>query len=71
MYRTRAIIFRSWFETALDYKTRILGPTFLEIEDIPFLVLKWFVILIYLALKNGVRNIQTAGYSGARTVNEK
>ena len=29
IYRTRAIITRSWFETALDYKPRILGPTFL------------------------------------------
>ena len=28
-YRTRAIITRSWFETALDYTPRILGPTFL------------------------------------------
>ena len=26
IYRTRAIITRSWFETALDYKPRILGP---------------------------------------------
>ena len=25
-YRTRAIITRSWFETALDYKTLILDP---------------------------------------------
>ena len=25
LYRTRAIITRSWFETALDYKPRILG----------------------------------------------
>ena len=29
VYRTRAIITRSWFETALDYKPRILDPTFL------------------------------------------
>ena len=28
-YRTRAIITRSWFETTLDYKPWILGPTFL------------------------------------------
>ena len=28
-YCTRAIITRSLFETALDYKPRILGPTFL------------------------------------------
>ena len=48
VYRTRAIITRSWFETALDYK-----PS---------------VILTSLALKNGVKNIQTSGYNGARTV---
>jgi len=58
-YRTRAIITRSWFETGLDYKPRILGPTFLVY------VLKWSVILTFLALKNGVKNIQTAGYNGA------
>ena len=32
-YRTRAIaaiIIRFWFETALDYKPRILGPNFLD-----------------------------------------
>ena len=29
IYRTRAIITRSWFETSLDYKPRILGPHFL------------------------------------------
>ena len=28
-YHTRVIITRSRFETALDYKPRILGPTFL------------------------------------------
>ena len=27
--RTRAIITRSWFETTLDYKPRILGPHFI------------------------------------------
>ena len=62
VYSTCAIITRSWFETALDYKPRILGPTFLVY------VLKWSVILTSLALKNGVKNIQTAGYNGARTV---
>ena len=61
-YRKRAIITRSWFETTLDYKPRILGPTFLVY------VLKWSVILTSLALKNGVKNIQTAGYNGVRTV---
>ena len=61
-YRTSAIITRSWFETALEYKPRILGPTFLVY------VPKWFVILTSLALKNGVKNVQTAGYNGVRTV---
>ena len=65
MYRTRAIITCSRFETAFDYKPRILGPTFLVY------VLKWSVILTSLALKNGVKNIQTAGYNGARTVVSK
>ena len=40
-YRTRAIITRSRFETALDYKPRILG---LKNEEFPFLVHKWSVI---------------------------
>ena len=48
--------------TALDYKPRILGPTLLVY------VLKWSVISTSLALKNGVKNIQTAGYNGACTV---
>ena len=61
-YRTSAIITRSWFETALDYKPRILGLIFLVY------VLKWYVILISFALKNGVKNIQTEGYNGACTV---
>ena len=43
---------------------RILGPTFLVY------VLKRSVILTSLALKNGVKNIQTAGYNGARTVDQ-
>ena len=29
IYCTHAVITRSWFKTALDYKPRILGPTFL------------------------------------------
>ena len=62
IYRTRAIITRSWFETALDYKPWILVPTFLVY------VLKWFVILTSLALKNGVKDIKAAGYNGACTV---
>ena len=61
----RAIITRSRFETALDYKPRILGLIFLVY------VLKWYVILTSFALKNGVKNIQTAGYNGARMVYER
>ena len=61
-YRTHNIITRFWFEITLDYKPRILGPTFLVY------VLKWFVIVTSIALKNGVKNMQTAGYNGARTV---
>ena len=41
MYRTRAIIARSWSETALVYKPRILG---LKNEEFPFLVHKWSVL---------------------------
>ena len=62
LYHTRAIITRSCFEPALDYKPQILGPTFLVY------VLKWSVISTSLALKNGVKNMQTAGYNGAGTV---
>ena len=40
-YRTRAIITRSWSETALIYKPRILG---LKNEEFSFLVHKWSVI---------------------------
>ena len=61
-YRTRVIIIHSWFEATLDYKPRILGPTILVY------VLKWSVILTSLAMKNGVKNIQTAGYNGGHTV---
>ena len=64
MYRTRAIITRSWFETALDYKPRILGLTFLVY------VLKQSVVLTALDYKNGVKSIQTAGYNSARTVHK-
>ena len=45
---TRAIITRSWFETALDYKSRILGQ---KIEAFPFLVHKLSVILTALQYK--------------------
>ena len=41
IYRTRAIITRSWSVTALVYKLRILG---LKNEEFPFLVHKWSVI---------------------------
>ena len=40
-YRTRAIITRSWSETALVYKPRILG---LKNEEFSLLVHKWSVI---------------------------
>ena len=42
MYRTRAIITRSWFETTLDYKPQILGP---KIDEFACLVYKLSVIL--------------------------
>ena len=48
IYRTRAIITRSWFETALDYKPRILDP---KIEEFPCLVHKLSVILTALQYK--------------------
>ena len=41
-YRTRATINRSWFETALNYKPRILDP---KIEEFPGLVYKLSVNL--------------------------
>ena len=48
MYRTRAIITRSRFETALDYRLRILGS---KIEEFPCLVRKLSVILTALQYK--------------------
>ena len=62
-YHTRTIITRAWFETA-DFRS-----------NFPCLC-TWIVCNINLsglktALKNGVKNIQTAGYNGARTVVEK
>ena len=42
IYRTRAIITRSWFETALNYKPRILDP---KIEEFPCLLHKLSVTL--------------------------
>ena len=47
-YRTRAIITRSWFETALDYYLRILGW---KIEEFPCLEHKLSVILTALIYK--------------------
>ena len=47
-YRTHAIIARSGFETALDYKPRILG---LKIAKFAFLAHKLSVILTALQLK--------------------
>ena len=40
----------------------MLGPTFL------IYVLKWSAISIALDYKNELKNMQTAGYNGARTV---
>ena len=62
LYRTGAIITCSCFETAFNYKPRILDP---KIEEFPCLQHKLYVTLT--AVKNGVRNIQTAGYNGMRT----
>ena len=50
MYRTRAIITRSRFETALDYKPRIFG----SIEGFSCLVHKLAVIL---TASNGARKV--------------
>ena len=50
---TRAIITRSWLETALEYKPYI-NPEFYE--------------KTFLTFKKWVKNIQTAGYNGASTV---
>ena len=41
MYRMRAIITRSWFETSFNYKPRILEQ---KIKEFPFLVHKLSVI---------------------------
>ena len=65
MSRTRTIIARSLSETALEYKPRILG---LKNKEFLFLVHKLSVIQTAPQYKNGVKNIQTAGYNGARTV---
>ena len=69
----RTNITRSWFETILDYKPRILHP---KIEEFLCLVYKLSVTntnrsTIETAVKNGVKNIQTAGYNGARAVDCK
>ena len=48
IYRTHAIITRSQFETALDYKPRILGS---KIEEFPFVVHKLSAILTALQYK--------------------
>ena len=48
MYRTRATITRSWFETALNYKPRILDQ---KIEEFPCLVHKLSVTLTALQYK--------------------
>ena len=57
-YRTRAIITRSWLETALEYwpyiRTEFSEKNLLENKE--------------MVSKKWVKNIQTAGYNGARTV---
>ena len=47
-YLTGAIVTRSWFETALDHKPRILGP---KMEEFPSLVDKLSAILTALQYK--------------------
>ena len=49
MYRTRATKSRSWFETALNYKPRILDP---ENEEFPCLVHKLSVTTTALQYKS-------------------
>ena len=63
VYRTRAIITRSYFETTLDYKPLIYGP---KIEEVPCLAHKLFVILT--ALQYGVKNVQATAYNGVSMV---
>ena len=68
-YRTRAIITRSWFETALVYKPQILAS---KIEEFHCLVHKLSVTLTALQYKPRWRwgkNIQT-GCNGTRTVSK-
>ena len=48
VYRMRAIITRSWFETAFNYKPRILEQ---KIKEFPVLVYKLSVILTALQYK--------------------
>ena len=58
IYRTRAIIGRSWLEAALEYKlyirTEFSEKTSLKNKEMVF--------------ENGVKNIQAAAYNGVRTV---
>ena len=68
-YRTYAIIARSWFETTLDYKPRIAGPT---IEEFHFLVHKLSEIQTTLQYKPQwkmeVKNLQALAYNGKHMV---
>ena len=64
MYRTGAIITRSWLLTAPDYKLRIVGP---KIEEVSFLVCTVYNTnrsSIQTAVKNRVKNMQAAAYHG-------
>ena len=59
-YRTHATITRFWLETALEYQPYIHKARIL-----------WYKPLekTFFDFKRWVKNIQTAGYNGARTVN--
>ena len=59
MYRTRAIISRSWLQAALVYKP------YLRTE---FSEKKTSLKNKEMVIENGVKNIQAAAYNGARTV---
>ena len=64
--RTHVIITSSWFETAPDYKPRILDPKFEEFPSLEHETL----CNINRSEKRG-KNIQTAGYNGAPMVHKQ
>ena len=66
IYRTLAIITRTWLETALDYKQRILCSYFLVYYINCFLILTTLDYLPH--LKMGIKNIQAAVFNGPCTV---